>query len=164
MKFRFAMTSTGTILQKTKNVQYFRQEFEYTFLNDFYFSERDSKVMTKYGQNLTSVIARYCYGRVPKSCDHGVLNDSMARPCTTLESYVSSNDYVTLELRNIESTVLQYVFLSQKSFFFFFFVFEKEEKSTRFTVKTFILHLQTGKIQASLRICRLSTRRFTNWQ
>lgn len=70
-------------------------------------SERDSKLVTKYGQNLTSVIARYCYGRVQKSCDHGVLNESLARPCTVLESYVSSNDYVTLELRNIESTVLQ---------------------------------------------------------
>lgn len=74
---------------------------------DNFRSERDSKLVTKYGQNLTNVIARYCYGRVPKSCDHGVLNESLARPCTVLESYVSSNDYVTLELRNIESTVLQ---------------------------------------------------------
>lgn len=63
--------------------------------------------MAKYGQNLTSVIARFCYNRVPKSCDHGILNESLARPCTVLESYVSGSDYVTLELRNIESTVLQ---------------------------------------------------------
>ncbi|XP_031626059.1 uncharacterized protein LOC116342540 [Contarinia nasturtii] len=69
--------------------------------------ERDMKAKTKYGQNLTSVIARFCYNRIPKSCDHGVLNESLSRPCTILESYVSSSDYVTLELRNIESTVLQ---------------------------------------------------------
>lgn len=73
------------------------------------FSERDGKLLAKYGQNFTSVIARFCYNRVPKSCDHGVLNESLARPCTVLESFVSGSDYVTLELRTTESTVLQYV-------------------------------------------------------
>lgn len=76
------------------------------------FSERDvhsRTIMAKYGQNLTSLIARFCYGRVPKSCDHGILNESFARPCTILESYISSGDYVTLELRNTESTVLRWV-------------------------------------------------------
>lgn len=77
--------------------------------NFFRFSERDNKMTSKYGQNLTSVIARFCYNHIPKSCDHGLLNESLARPCTVLESYVSSSEYVTLELRNIESSVLQYV-------------------------------------------------------
>lgn len=77
--------------------------------SSFHFSERDNKMTSKYGQNLTNVIARFCYNHIPKSCDHGLLNESLARPCTVLESYVSSSEYVTLELRNIESTVLQYV-------------------------------------------------------
>lgn len=74
------------------------------------FSERDvnsRSIVAKYGQNLTSLIARFCYGRIPKSCDHGIMNESFARPCTILESYISSSDYVTLELRNTESTVLR---------------------------------------------------------
>lgn len=72
---------------------------------------------SKYGQNLTNVIARFCYNHIPKSCDHGLLNESLARPCTVLESYVSSSEYVTLELRNIESTVLQYVSKNSTSSF-----------------------------------------------
>lgn len=73
-------------------------------------SERDihnKPIIAKYGQNFTSLIARYCHGRVPRSCDHGVLNETNARPCTLLESYVSSGDFVTLELKNTETTALR---------------------------------------------------------
>lgn len=87
---------------------FFIGELKFMFIS-FHFSERDNKMTSKYGQNLTNVIARFCYNHIPKSCDHGLLNESLARPCTVLESYVSSSEYVTLELRSIESTVLQYV-------------------------------------------------------
>lgn len=97
------MSATTSISPEQKKFGSFHKRMRFS-LND---SERDSKLMAKYGQNLTSVIARFCYNRVPKSCDHGVLNESLARPCTVLESYVSGSDYVTLELRNTESTVLQ---------------------------------------------------------
>lgn len=77
-------------------------------------SERDTNnkpIIAKYGQNYTTLIARYCQGRVPRSCDHAVLNETHARPCTMLESYVSSGEFVTLELRNTESTVLRFTYL-----------------------------------------------------
>ncbi|XP_029726486.2 uncharacterized protein LOC109623124 isoform X2 [Aedes albopictus] len=61
----------------------------------------------RFGQNSTNVIARYCGGTVQRSCDHGMLNVSNARPCTLAESFVSSSDFVTLELRTTESTVLR---------------------------------------------------------
>lgn len=75
------------------------------------YSERDvnsKPIIHKYGQNFTSLISRYCQGRVPRSCDHGIFNESHGRPCTLLESYVSSGDFVTLELKNTETTVLRW--------------------------------------------------------
>lgn len=78
----------------------------------FSHSERDANnkpIVPRYGQNLTALIARYCQNRVPRSCDHGALSDRSARPCKLSESFVSSGDLVTLELRNTDTTVLRYV-------------------------------------------------------
>uniref|UniRef100_A0A182TNP0 CUB domain-containing protein n=1 Tax=Anopheles melas TaxID=34690 RepID=A0A182TNP0_9DIPT len=61
----------------------------------------------RFGANTTNIIARYCRGSVPRSCDHGILNMSSSRPCTLSESYVSSSDFVTLELKTSDSTVLR---------------------------------------------------------
>lgn len=74
-------------------------------------SERDiprtTIMMSKYNQNYTNIIARYCRGTVPKTCDRANINDTYARPCTISESFVSSGDTITLELKNTESTVLR---------------------------------------------------------
>ncbi|XP_055630213.1 uncharacterized protein LOC129771009 isoform X2 [Toxorhynchites rutilus septentrionalis] len=61
----------------------------------------------RFGQNSTNVIARFCRGTVPRSCDHGMLNVTGSRPCTLTESFVSSGDFVTLELKTTDSTVLR---------------------------------------------------------
>ncbi|XP_035906292.1 uncharacterized protein LOC118509603 isoform X2 [Anopheles stephensi] len=61
----------------------------------------------RFGANTTNIIARYCRGSVPRSCDHGILNMTSSRPCTLSESYVSSSDFVTLELKTSDSTVLR---------------------------------------------------------
>ncbi|XP_058836455.1 uncharacterized protein LOC131693017 isoform X2 [Topomyia yanbarensis] len=61
----------------------------------------------RFGQNSTNVIARFCRGSIPRSCDHGMLNMTSSRPCTLTESFVSSSDFVTLELKTTESTVLR---------------------------------------------------------
>lgn len=58
-------------------------------------------------QNYTNVIARFCRGTIPRSCDHGILNETQARPCLKSESFLSNGDFVTLELWNTESTVLR---------------------------------------------------------
>ncbi|XP_033240183.1 uncharacterized protein [Drosophila pseudoobscura] len=60
-----------------------------------------------YAHNSTNVIARFCRGTIPRTCDRSNINETYARPCTISESYVSSNDAITLELRNTESTVLR---------------------------------------------------------
>ncbi|XP_032575246.1 uncharacterized protein LOC6616371 isoform X1 [Drosophila sechellia] len=60
-----------------------------------------------YTHNSTSVIARFCRGTIPRTCDRSNINETYARPCTISESYVSSSDAITLELRNTESTVLR---------------------------------------------------------
>lgn len=73
-------------------------------------SERDANnkpIVARFGQNLTTLMARYCQGRVPRSCDHGTLSGNASRPCTLSESFVSSGDLVTLELRNTDTTVLR---------------------------------------------------------
>lgn len=72
--------------------------------------ERDinnKPLLVKYGQNYTNIIARFCRGTIPKSCDHGFLNNSKTRPCLMSESFISSSDFVTLEVRNTESTALR---------------------------------------------------------
>lgn len=69
--------------------------------------DKDAKSFSKYGQNQTSLMTRFCRGQIPRSCDHFMMNQSINRPCTLSESFVSSTDSVTMELRNTESTVLR---------------------------------------------------------
>ncbi|XP_036219322.2 uncharacterized protein [Bactrocera oleae] len=64
-------------------------------------------LVSHYSHNSTNVIARYCRGTVPRTCDRSNINETYARPCTISESYVSSSDSITLELKNTESTVLR---------------------------------------------------------
>lgn len=76
----------------------------------FIYSTREDKEKSynKYTtQNQTHVLTRFCRGSTPRSCDHFSMNESLARPCTLSESFVSSSESVTLELRNTESTVLR---------------------------------------------------------
>uniref|UniRef100_A0A336KH36 CSON011022 protein n=1 Tax=Culicoides sonorensis TaxID=179676 RepID=A0A336KH36_CULSO len=68
---------------------------------------REEKPYSKYSQNQTHLMTRFCRGSIPRSCDHFATNESLARPCTLMESFVSSSDFVTLELRNTETTVLR---------------------------------------------------------
>ncbi|XP_058981879.1 uncharacterized protein LOC101896332 [Musca domestica] len=63
--------------------------------------------LQQYSHNTTNVIARYCRGTVPRTCDRANINETYARPCTVSESYVSSGDSITLELKNTEATVLR---------------------------------------------------------
>lgn len=70
--------------------------------------DRDSaQRMLRYGLNYTKVMARYCRGSIPRSCDHVIMNPNHTRPCTLQESFLSSNDYATLELKVTESTALR---------------------------------------------------------
>ncbi|XP_054735461.1 uncharacterized protein LOC129242692 [Anastrepha obliqua] len=64
-------------------------------------------LISQYSHNSTSVIARFCRGTIPRTCDRSNINETYARPCTVSESYVSSSDSITLELKNSESTVLR---------------------------------------------------------
>uniref|UniRef100_W8C8T0 CUB domain-containing protein n=1 Tax=Ceratitis capitata TaxID=7213 RepID=W8C8T0_CERCA len=64
-------------------------------------------LLSHYNHNSTNVIARYCRGTVPRTCDRSNINETYARPCAISESYVSSSDSITLELKNTESTVLR---------------------------------------------------------
>lgn len=72
-------------------------------------NERDSSIRSpnKYVYNHTNVIARFCRGSIPRSCDHGVMSANNTRPCLLSESFVSSSDFITLELKVTESTVLR---------------------------------------------------------
>ncbi|XP_037938714.1 uncharacterized protein LOC119671912 isoform X1 [Teleopsis dalmanni] len=63
--------------------------------------------LSHFNQNHTNIIARFCRGTIPRTCDRSNINETYARPCTISESYVSSSDTITLELRNTESTALR---------------------------------------------------------
>lgn len=54
----------------------------------------------------TSLLATYCKDRVPRTCDHVILQNT-SRPCSLVESYVSSGNSLTIEMRMIESTALR---------------------------------------------------------
>ncbi|KAL6443013.1 hypothetical protein ACFW04_002778 [Cataglyphis niger] len=54
----------------------------------------------------TTLLARYCKDKVPKTCDHAILQNT-SRPCSLGESFVSSGSSLTIEMRMIESTALR---------------------------------------------------------
>ncbi|XP_008558829.1 uncharacterized protein LOC103579250 [Microplitis demolitor] len=54
----------------------------------------------------TSLLARYCKDRVPKTCDHAILQNT-SRPCSLVEGFISSGNSLTIEIRMIESTALR---------------------------------------------------------
>ncbi|XP_039292120.1 uncharacterized protein LOC111044919 [Nilaparvata lugens] len=58
--------------------------------------------------NLT-LLARYCKDHVPRSCDHSLLANATRspRPCSLAESFLSTGDSLTLELKITESTTLR---------------------------------------------------------
>lgn len=75
---------------------------------DCYVNEREiPQRLRMLGHNHTNVIARYCRGSTPRSCDHVVLNSTFGRPCSLQESFISTSDYATLELKVTESTALR---------------------------------------------------------
>ncbi|XP_074031451.1 uncharacterized protein [Leptinotarsa decemlineata] len=59
-------------------------------------------------KNVT-LLARYCREHIPRSCDHSLLaNDTtFPRPCTLAESFLTSGDSLTLELKLADSTALK---------------------------------------------------------
>ncbi|EDW26310.1 GL26290 [Drosophila persimilis] len=64
-----------------------------------------------YAHNSTNVIARFCRGTIPRTCDRSNINETYARPCTISESYVSRNDAITLgaaqhRIHSVETTGL----------------------------------------------------------
>ncbi|XP_033606214.1 uncharacterized protein LOC111861304, partial [Cryptotermes secundus] len=56
-----------------------------------------------------TLLATFCKDQVPRSCDHTLLanNTRLPRPCSLAESFLSSGDSLTLELRLTESTALR---------------------------------------------------------
>ena len=58
-----------------------------------------------------TLLATFCKDQVPRSCDHALLTNSTrsTRPCSLAESFFSSGDTLTLELRVTESTALRCV-------------------------------------------------------
>ncbi|KAJ8915070.1 hypothetical protein NQ315_014325 [Exocentrus adspersus] len=61
-------------------------------------------------RNVT-LLARYCKEHIPRSCDHSLLANAtrFPRPCSLAESFLSSGDSLTLELRLSDSTALRSV-------------------------------------------------------
>lgn len=60
------------------------------------------------GKNVT-LLARYCKEHVPRSCDHFMLANAtrFPRPCSLSESFLSSGDSLTLELKLSDSTAIR---------------------------------------------------------
>ncbi|XP_063975987.1 uncharacterized protein LOC135161918 [Diachasmimorpha longicaudata] len=54
----------------------------------------------------TTLLARYCKDKLPKTCDHLILQNT-SRPCTLGESFISSGNSMTIEIRMTESTALR---------------------------------------------------------
>ncbi|KAK0171076.1 hypothetical protein PV328_008838 [Microctonus aethiopoides] len=54
----------------------------------------------------TTLLARYCKDKVPKTCDHAILQNT-SRPCSLGEGFISSGSSLTIEIRMVESTALR---------------------------------------------------------
>ncbi|XP_023310248.1 uncharacterized protein LOC108907793 [Anoplophora glabripennis] len=61
------------------------------------------------GKKNVTLLARYCREHVPRSCDHSLLANAtrFPRPCSLAESFLTSGDSLTLELRLADSTALR---------------------------------------------------------
>ncbi|KAL2729828.1 uncharacterized protein V1477_015639 [Vespula maculifrons] len=70
--------------------------------------EATSQVIARPANN-TTLLARYCKDKVPRTCDHAILQN-VSRPCSLGESFVSSGNSLTIEMRMIESTALRRVY------------------------------------------------------
>ena len=53
-----------------------------------------------------TLMARYCRDKVPRSCDHVILQNA-SRPCSLGESFISSGASLTIELVATETTALR---------------------------------------------------------
>lgn len=60
-------------------------------------------------RNVT-LLARYCKEHKPKSCEHSLFKNAThsPRPCSPMESFLTSGDSLTLELKLGDSTALRY--------------------------------------------------------
>ncbi|KAG7198767.1 hypothetical protein KM043_001754 [Ampulex compressa] len=67
--------------------------------------EPTQTVMARPASN-TTLLARYCKEKVPRTCDHAILQNT-SRPCSLGESFVSSGSSLTIEMRMVESTALR---------------------------------------------------------
>ncbi|XP_016842459.1 uncharacterized protein LOC100122993 [Nasonia vitripennis] len=54
----------------------------------------------------TTLLARYCKDKVPRSCDHAIFQNS-SRPCSLGESFVSTGSSLTIEILVSETTALR---------------------------------------------------------
>nr|CAH7749293.1 unnamed protein product [Callosobruchus chinensis] len=61
------------------------------------------------GKKNVTLLARFCKERVPRSCEHSLLaNDTRyPRPCSLAESFLTSGDSLTLELKLADSSALR---------------------------------------------------------
>ncbi|KAG5885527.1 hypothetical protein JTB14_022016 [Gonioctena quinquepunctata] len=61
------------------------------------------------GKKNVTLLARYCKEHIPRSCDHSLLANATTypRPCTLAESFLTSGDSLTLELKMADSTALK---------------------------------------------------------
>lgn len=66
------------------------------------------------GRKNVTLLARYCKEHKPKSCEHSLFKNAtyFPRPCSLLESYLTSGDSLTLELKLGDSTALRWVKLA----------------------------------------------------
>jgi hypothetical protein len=93
-----------------------------------------------------TLLATFCKDQVPRSCDHTLLTNKTRspRPCSMAESFLSSGDSLTLQLRLAESTALRYVQCSQ----------HRTEHSTRYIqyFDTFCVVFNESNVSFILRV------------
>ncbi|XP_034934803.1 uncharacterized protein [Chelonus insularis] len=73
------------------------------------YMERTGDLITPAGArpaSNTTLLARYCKDKVPKTCDHAILLNT-SRPCSPTEGFISSGNSLTIEIRMDESTALR---------------------------------------------------------
>lgn len=63
---------------------------------------------SSYLHNNTTLLANYCPGQTPRSCDHFLLTRQQ-RPCTLSESFLSTSRSLTVQLNIQHATALRSV-------------------------------------------------------
>lgn len=102
------LENSAHFLKHEKKNSLLEQDLLKTSVSFSLYSKYFSRTDYQNGSHLNEkLLARYCKNLMPRSCEHSLLERSSSRPCSLSESFLSTKNALTLEMKGFESTALR---------------------------------------------------------